>query len=510
MLSTSPVARLMTRVLPAVALLLFAAPPLYAQGFPYTGVVIEDQVEVRAGAGRSFYDVGQASAGTLVTVDEVLYGWHKVSPPPGVFSYISKGFVNATGDGGTGTVNRDRARVKAASVDGPGESFRQQIDLTVGDKVTIVGEDGSYYKIVPPQGAYVYLPPGSVRRATKAEIAAAAQQAGPEPVTPPADEPAPTADVVEDAGDTAEPDEPTADVTGPVEPIDEVEPVEPPTGNTDTGTIESPTDNRDVTEITDGPITEPTGTETTDATEDATQTGGVAGTETGTDDPIDSGVADLPTDTAAKSGGEPATTTRKPRLEAAKGMNVAAQSEQLKRLEARLAEAGKQPLEQQPLGELLTAYRLIEEDSSLTEQDQQLVALRIAVLERNVQLVETLRKIDAARNPADATADAAEGSDETEAETEAEDEAQPDPVRYDAMGRLLASRVYDGNRLPRMFRLIDPTDMRTLAYVRPGGEVQPLKHLGRFVGIVGSKSPDPGLKLQVIEVERIDLLEAQD
>ena len=38
-----------------------------------------------------------------------------------------------------------------------------QIDLLKGTVVQIVGEEGSFYKIVPPNRAYVFLPPGSVQ-----------------------------------------------------------------------------------------------------------------------------------------------------------------------------------------------------------------------------------------------------------------------------------------------------------------------------------------------------------
>ncbi len=66
-----------------------------AQDVPYTGIVIEDSSPVLAGAGKTFYNVGDLKKGALVEVHEVIFGWHKIKPPKGTFSYISKAHVNA-------------------------------------------------------------------------------------------------------------------------------------------------------------------------------------------------------------------------------------------------------------------------------------------------------------------------------------------------------------------------------------------------------------------------------
>lgn len=136
-----------------------------AQEMPSKAVVIRNNTPIRAGAGRSFYIVGELSQGAQVTVEEVVFGWYKIQPPEGTFSYISRAFVDAFGDGQAGRINTNRAAVRTASINGPGESYRRQIDLLKGDTVQIVSEQGSFYKIIPPDGAYVFLPPGTVRDA---------------------------------------------------------------------------------------------------------------------------------------------------------------------------------------------------------------------------------------------------------------------------------------------------------------------------------------------------------
>ena len=148
-----------------LVLLAIPGPDALAQNMSATAVVIHDKTPIRAGAGRSFYIVGELPLGTEVIVEEVVFGWHKIQPPPGTYSYISRAFVDAYGDGQTGRINTNRAAVRTASINGPGESYRRQIDLLKNDTVQIVAEEGSFYKIIPPDGAYVFLPPGTIRSA---------------------------------------------------------------------------------------------------------------------------------------------------------------------------------------------------------------------------------------------------------------------------------------------------------------------------------------------------------
>ena len=103
-----------------VALLLVSliglAPAAIGQDVPFKGTVIDEITPIRAGAGRSFYIVGELSGGTEVAIEEMVFGWYKVRPPQGTYSYISRAFVDARGDGKTGEINTHRAAVRAASV----------------------------------------------------------------------------------------------------------------------------------------------------------------------------------------------------------------------------------------------------------------------------------------------------------------------------------------------------------------------------------------------------------
>ena len=100
----------------ALALVFASSSRVVAEDTAFEGVVVEEGVKVRAGAGRTFYIVGSLKKGAKVHVGEVIFGWNKVAAPDGVFSFISKAFVDARGDGSVGKVNRDKAPINAASL----------------------------------------------------------------------------------------------------------------------------------------------------------------------------------------------------------------------------------------------------------------------------------------------------------------------------------------------------------------------------------------------------------
>ncbi len=77
---------------------------------------------------------------------------------------------------------------------------------------------------------------------------------------------------------------------------------------------------------------------------------------------------------------------------------------------------------------------------------------------------------------------------------------------YTAVGVLNASIVYDGVRLPLLFRLVDPSTGQTVSYVAPGDGFQLSTMLGTLLGIKGEKCYDDSLKLDTITPKTIDFL----
>jgi hypothetical protein len=82
--------------------------------------------------------------------------------------------------------------------------------------------------------------------------------------------------------------------------------------------------------------------------------------------------------------------------------------------------------------------------------------------------------------------------------------------QYTIVGRLSASSIYDGKRLPLMFRVlaVGGSSSRTLAYVKPDEKLKVESKIGQIVGVLGESRLDPTLKSNVITPLRIDTLEA--
>jgi hypothetical protein len=452
-----------------------------AQDVPFMGVVTQNETKARAGAGRAYYVVGELQSGDIVQVDEVIFGWNKIVPPPGFFSYVAEGHVQLRGDGRTGHITMDRVEVRAGSVRGPGESYRGQVVLNRGDTVEVLEQDGTYYKITPPRGAYVFLPPGSVNRATAQQIAAAeeARQQRPQPdgpaSTPPPgpatpddiaaavnDEPAPSPAGIGDAAIADARPEPQ-----PADPLP-LQPQDPPAAAAPDQDAQP---------------------EAPDTAVAAVEPEAPASPET------DATVADIGTDPAATQ--PDAQPDAQPVAGDAKGpplMTTAAVSDRLRALEERMIPVFFKPLEEQPFDQMIREYEAIQREP-LPAIDRQIVRQRLAALQRNRDIAQTLARIH-----------------ESTATTTDVQTPQPQPgapLRYDAVGQLLASSVYNGVGLPRMFRVVDPATGRTVVWVEPGGKVDPNKHLGKVVGIIGDQQYDPALKFNVLDVRRIDILEAQ-
>lgn len=415
--------------------------------FPYTGVVQTETVEVRAGGGNSFYVVGTLKQGDLVEVHGHFYGWVKIKPPEGVFSYIKRAFVNRHGDGNVGTVSDEKAMAWAAQVKGPpGASFRQQRFLTEGERVAIIEQKGDYYRILPPSDTYVFLPPDSIVLATEVKVSVVDDHADPAPP------PAVTVMPSENADADLMPDEATLATDVAMEP-------EP---------------------VTD----DAAGSMPLAATDDASGPVASAADPSVAGDGVESQAVIAPSDVAETvdstsvhdASGGPA-----PMVEAA---------------EMRLNAVSELPLGDQPIDELIAAYQHLNDAPDLSRSDRSLVMMRIKQLGNRKRLAATLRSVSAFRS--DLKRRPENASEAFEAQMKS---------GYAAVGRLLASIVYNGETLPVMYRVVEPGTYRTLAYVRPATKAQATRLLGRIVGVVGRSRYDRALKALVVEVDRLELLE---
>lgn len=439
----------------------------------YTAIITEETVDVRSGAGRAYYVVGELEVGQRVRVVEVLFDetWYKISVPDGVYSYVSTAFVNAQGDGSIGVVNADRTEFKAASLRGPGESYRVQGTFGQGDRVEIVAQEGSFYKIIAPVDAYVFVPAGSLRRATADDMVPAETD---EPTTDETDEPTEpdTPQATDEPADDQTPDA-VEDIDEPAEPVDQAE--------------DTPEDGTDEV-VPDGPAVDenPADTETPADTVDPT--------------PTDDAATDGTTDEAEANPDVAAETDDGSGLPALPDVEVStpARSDALIAKEMELLPYFSSPIEERPLDHMEAQYTELLEQGDLPRVDQQIIGVRLRTIARQREILAAMQRVEAAQS-------------EREPRTVIPDiESLPrTPVEYQAIGLLQVSSVYDGQSLPRMYRLVDPSG-RTVAYVAPTPMIDESDLLDTLVGVVGTSSYDPALKLQIITPEQLDALAAED
>jgi hypothetical protein len=124
--------------------------------YQFEGVINTSAVFVRSGPGEGYYATQKLDKGATVTVVGIKFDWLKVVPPEGSFSYIGSVFVDRSGDGSVGRVNRNDVNIRAGSLLNAMKTT-VQTRLGAGDEVQIIGKEDEYLKIRPPEGSYLYV-----------------------------------------------------------------------------------------------------------------------------------------------------------------------------------------------------------------------------------------------------------------------------------------------------------------------------------------------------------------
>jgi hypothetical protein len=172
----------------------------------------------------------------------------------------------------------------------------------------------------------------------------------------------------------------------------------------------------------------------------------------------------------------------------------------LEDLEASLEASRRLPPAQldEALEELLAEYGRTRTETTDDERLAAQLDMRIEWLKLRIATRDQRRSIEAALNSA---TDRSRQLDRQVAEWR-------QGRAYALVGRLVVSTVYNGERLPRMYRVqsVSPVDgaTRTLGYVTPNAEVE--AKLGRVVGVVGEPRFDPQLRLVIIRPDQIDVM----
>ena len=160
--------------------------------------------------------------------------------------------------------------------------------------------------------------------------------------------------------------------------------------------------------------------------------------------------------------------------------------------ESSFSEISKQPLDAQPLDEMVADYQSIAQSDQLSDELKSVVKIRIATLkarqDNKVKLVEMqrLQKLAAARQLA------LQAEQQELAERLKASQIQV----FVAVGQLQPSSLQIGGGT--LYRLVDPSTGRTEIYVRTS-DTKITALMGDFVGVNGPTSTDPQLTLRVIE-----------
>ena len=462
-------------MLPAMALAQ-AAP---AEAAPSFVVVTQGGANMRCADSDRFYVVAKVPEGTVLKSEGASGNWTIVRYPAGTPAFVRVEHVKVEGNTATTT---EPTQLKAInSVSGFNGSYKSLLaqPLAKGTQLKVIEPvregDGPVvaYKVVAPDSARGYIDAASLRQASEAEAKAAMAAMG---IVPKVETPAPTAPTPPAPTTPATPDAGTPAATPGTAPavVDLTQPGGvPPTAPQTT----PPTT----------PPTTPTGTDPQPVT--ITQGGSNPGMPAAT----------TPTDATAPGSAPVATppATTPSNADVAPVDPAARRVGTVEQLEQTFHRVWREPVMTSEVDELVAEYeRAIARETSEGRRKalgQRLEALKIRkdFRDRAIRQQEDLASYDQSRPRL----------------TEQMLIIERGRV-YTIIGELQPSTVYDGDRLPLMFRVVSVGGVapRTLGYLRPTQEFTLKQMVGQVVGVIGDSTLDPSLKINVITPVRVDVM----
>jgi hypothetical protein len=172
-------------------------------------------------------------------------------------------------------------------------------------------------------------------------------------------------------------------------------------------------------------------------------------------------------------------------------------------LETQLIAAGKMPLAQQPIDELLTGYRTVAANASLPEATRKNAESRVKLLEIRQDALKSIADANAARQKR-----AAEQLPlEAEAKEIGQRMATAEFKNYAAVGTVRSSSLAANGR--SLYRLTDPATGRTVVYLDDvEGRAPNLE--GQFIGVRGVVTDDPTRQIKLLKPQAIDPVDPAD
>ena len=425
-------------------------------------VVLTRDTELRCGDSPSWYAISNLKQGQLLRVNAESFDWYRVSYPKGTRVWIDTRDARIVEDGARIETVRNAAprainaaapttessyrRVNMESVVPPGTKYRYFGPIMNNQNQV----DG--YIVPAPEGANGFVIADATRRATAAEVEAFLAEQNEAQPKPAEEEP---------------------EATDP-----EQDESEQPSGGTDTeGPADAEAEQGGETPVESEETVEPdtTETETSDAT-DAVE-------DDAPDEPQDDASTEADDTEAESLTPMEAVIQRSRQLDEAYGV-VAAQ---------KTADAEIRPLIQEYRGLITLAA-----DTPLAEDVARYAETRIELLNIRLELQQALEELAAIRAAKDETA---ESFNEI-------GEALAGRRDYIVVGRLVPSAIYNGKRLPLMYRLqsVEGGSGRTLAYVTPNEDIEIDSMLNAIVGVAGAVRPQSNSGVRIIEPTVIDVL----
>lgn len=426
----------------------------------YAVAVVGDGAALRCGDSTVFYEVATLKAGTVLRADGESGSWLRVTYPAGTRAFVWADQVQPAASGRTVTLTRpSRLQAAHASAGAQGSYFALlDADLPTGTELTVIdsaaGSDGRVlgYMVAPPSQARAFIAKSVVRKATEAEAAAlAAGTPTPTPTTPP------------EAPQGTRPTAPT--LTGgaqglPTPPLPN--PAAPTTAITQLGPAGDAVSPQPADSLPGEPTSTPTPTS-----------------------------IPAPTFTPELAPAPAAEVAQRPQATRAGLQELVALFERVR----------QQPLAEAEIDTALAQFQRAQEQYA-TIPGEERTAQRLSAL---IELLRVRKQIrdELAQRQARTT----ELASSRRAVQEKIDQLSRQRV-YTLIGRLTPSVVYDGSRLPLLYRVQSPEagPARTLGYLAPSPELDLAGKLGVVVGILGEQRVDQTLGSTIITPRRVDVI----
>lgn len=439
-------------------------------------VVTKDKADLRCGETTNYYKVMELAAGTVLTLDGEATDYARVGYPAGATALIKAEDVRYDEATKTATVTQPSklraANVLTGALDSSWKSLLAQplaagTTLKVSESVKDAEGRVVAYRVPAPAAARGFVRRADVRQATPAEIEAARGKQAPL-----AEAPRP--------GNTDKVGAPAPGPTNVKDPPQQVAPtpkpqegVEKPAENQGTPPAPSPApgDNSLVEPMVKPGETPPPAPATEPTTPPAT------GPTT----------APAANDTAAPPTAEPA----QPKAPT------------LQELERAFEKVRKENSDEAEYQALIGEFRRLQSSQPEKSRLHKQIQGRIDWMEMKLEIRERQRQVEDMKRQADS-----QGRDVTTKLAELERQRQ-----YAIVGRLLPSNIYDGTNLPLMYRLQSVTggmSPRTVGYIKPSPELDLPTKLNQVVGVIGEIKMDPGMTLNMITAQRVDILQSSD